>query len=136
MEIKRDRLVFLGYGKYWRSDQIVGLIPIEEGRGPGRRTEVYVAGIPEPIVASRTEDAIRRDMLETTEEAFRAEGMRAALADVLDDLRDLSPVVRRVLLHEGKFDVRRWEERISALFAPAGLRSEEEREPDLFDSAS
>src|SRR2546426_4207857 len=30
MEIKRDRMVFLGYGKYWRSDAIVGLMPIEE----------------------------------------------------------------------------------------------------------
>ena len=38
MEIKRDRMVFLGYGKYWRSDGIVGLMPIEEERGPRRRT--------------------------------------------------------------------------------------------------
>ena len=26
-------MVFLGYGKYWRSDAIVGLTPIEGGRG-------------------------------------------------------------------------------------------------------
>ncbi len=25
MDIKRDRMVFLGYGKYWRSDGIIGL---------------------------------------------------------------------------------------------------------------
>src|ERR1051326_6954219 len=29
MDIKRDRMVFLGYGKYWRSDAIIGLMPIE-----------------------------------------------------------------------------------------------------------
>ncbi len=28
MDIRRDRMVFLGYGKYWRSDAIVGLMPI------------------------------------------------------------------------------------------------------------
>ena len=38
MDIKTGRMVYLGYGKYWRSDEIVGLNPIEEGRGPGRRT--------------------------------------------------------------------------------------------------
>ncbi len=50
MEIKTGRMVHLGYGKYWRSDSIVGLHPIEEGRGPGRRTEVYSATRNEPPV--------------------------------------------------------------------------------------
>src|SRR6267378_2506783 len=54
-EIKRDRMVFLGYGKYWRSDTILGLMPIEEERGPKRRTNVFVEGRAEPIIASRTE---------------------------------------------------------------------------------
>lgn len=135
MEIKRDRLVHLGYGKYWRSDQIIGLVPIQEDRGPGRRTHVYVAALAEPLVASRTEDVIRRDMVETTEEAFRAGEMRAALTDLLDDLRDLSPVLRRVLLHEGHFDVRRWEERISALLGPAEP-PEEGGGPDLFQQGA
>lgn len=135
MEIKRDRLVFLGYGKYWKSDQILGLVPIEEDRGAGRRTHVYVAGLAEPIVASRTEEAIGRDMVETTEEAFHAQETRVALADLLDDLRDLSPVVRRVLLHEGGFDVRRWEERLSVLVAPKGPPPEPDEGPDLFHPA-
>ena len=26
MEIKSDRMIHLGYGKYWRSDEIVGLL--------------------------------------------------------------------------------------------------------------
>lgn len=132
MEIKRDRLVHLGYGKYWRSDQILGLVPIQEDRGPGRRTHVFVATLNDPIVASRSEDSIRRDMVETTEEAFRASEMRAALSDLAEDLRDLSPVLRRVLLHEGNFDVRRWEERISALLGPAEAAEEEGKSPDLF----
>ena len=40
MDIKPDRMVYLGYGKYWRSDAIVGLMPIEDERGPGRRTRL------------------------------------------------------------------------------------------------
>src|SRR5207245_4023105 len=61
MDIKRDRMVFLGYGKYWRSDAIIGLMPIEEERGPKRRTNVFVQGRVEPIIASRTEQSILED---------------------------------------------------------------------------
>src|SRR2546427_2354518 len=62
MEIKRDRMVFLGYGKYWRSDAIVGLMPIEDERGPGRRTNVFVAGGGEALVAPRTEESHLPDL--------------------------------------------------------------------------
>src|SRR5258708_19757974 len=62
MDIQPQRMVFLGYGKFWRSDQIVGLMPIDDKRGPGKRTDVYVEGRAEPIVASRTEEAILADM--------------------------------------------------------------------------
>ena len=62
MDIQPQRMVFLGYGKFWRSDQIVGLMPIDDKRGPGKRTDVYVEGRTEPIVASRTEEAILADM--------------------------------------------------------------------------
>ena len=45
MKVVPDHIVRLGYGKYFRSDYIVGLEPVEEGRGPGSRTRVYVEGI-------------------------------------------------------------------------------------------
>ena len=48
MEIKAGRMISLGYGKFWRSDAIVGLMPIEEQRGPGQRTEVYTATLDGP----------------------------------------------------------------------------------------
>jgi hypothetical protein len=58
-------MVALGYGKYVRAADIVALIPIEDAeRGDGRRTYVYVAGFPAPIVASRSERAILADMEE------------------------------------------------------------------------
>ena len=55
-------MVPLGYGRLVRADDIVAVLPIEEGRGRGRRTHVHVAGLPAPIVASRSEGAILADM--------------------------------------------------------------------------
>jgi len=52
-------MVFLGFGKWVRADRIYALEPLAEGeRGHGARTRVWVEGIPEPIIASRTERAI------------------------------------------------------------------------------
>lgn len=55
-------MVPLGYGRFVRADDIVAVLPIEDGRGRGRRTHVHVAGIAAPIVASRSEGAILADM--------------------------------------------------------------------------
>jgi hypothetical protein len=56
-------MVFLGFGKYARADRIFALEPIRgEDRGDGRRTQVWVEGIGNPIVASRTERTILGDM--------------------------------------------------------------------------
>ena len=55
-------MVPLGYGRFVRADEIVALLPIEDGRGPRRRTYVHVAGLAAPIVASRSEEAILADM--------------------------------------------------------------------------
>lgn len=63
MKIVPDRLVFLGFGKFVRSDKITAIVPIEEDRGSGRRTLVYIEDIREPLVASRTETTILRDMV-------------------------------------------------------------------------
>lgn len=57
------RMVFLGFGKYARADRIYALEPItDERRGSGSRTLVWVDGVVEPIVASRTERTILLDM--------------------------------------------------------------------------
>ena len=55
-------MVPLGYGRFVRADEIVAVLPIDEGRGRGRRTHVHVAGLAAPIVASRSEAAILADM--------------------------------------------------------------------------
>lgn len=130
MEIKTGRMVYLGYGKYWRSDEIVGLNPIEEGRGPGRRTEVYCGTRSEPMVASRSERAILQEMVTAPEEIFRMEEARVVIGDLVDALTDLSPLLRRVLSNEGHFEVEKWEERLKGLLSPAP--EEEPKNPDLF----
>jgi hypothetical protein len=57
------QLVFLGYGKYVRADRVFALVPLEgQDRGDGRRTLVHIEGIEDPIVASRSEAAIARDV--------------------------------------------------------------------------
>ncbi len=69
------KMVFLGFGKYVRADRIYALEPLPQGeRASGRRTRVWVDGITEPIVASRTERSILRSM-----------GQEAAISDRLLD---------------------------------------------------
>lgn len=56
-------LIALGYGKFVRADRVYALVPLEgHERGDGRRTLVYVEGMEDPIVASRSEGAITRDL--------------------------------------------------------------------------
>ena len=63
MTVATTGMVPLGYGKFVRADEIVALVPIDEGdRGDGRRTYVHTEGLLEPLVASRSEKAILADM--------------------------------------------------------------------------
>jgi hypothetical protein len=130
MDIKPDRMVYLGYGKYWRSDAIVGLMPIEAERGPGRRTEVYTATLDHPIVASRSEAAILQDMAIATDEALRMQEVREVAGDLLDALEDVPDVLRRVLANEGRFDVETWIRRLRELLRSAVPEPTEQN--DLF----
>jgi hypothetical protein len=56
-------MIPLGYGKFVRADRIYALLPLEGAdRGDGRRTLVHVEGIETPLVASRSEIALARDL--------------------------------------------------------------------------
>lgn len=68
-------LIPLGYGKYVRADRVFALVPLERAeRGDGRRTIVHVEGIDDPIVASRSEGAIARDVAVALGQAARGPG--------------------------------------------------------------
>jgi len=74
-------MVFLGFGKYARADKIYALEPLAEGeRGHGRRTRVWIEGVPDPIVASRTERTILHDMGQDS----------AAQSPIVDEAIDLA----------------------------------------------
>jgi len=99
-------MIFLGFGKFARADKIYALEPLRgEDRGGGRRTRVWVEGINEPIVASRTERTILHDMGQDAaaqapivEEALDlAERLVAAVEAGRVDLGDLGRRARRLL---------------------------------------
>ena len=112
MRIAPGRAVPLGYGKYVRSDRVVGMEPIDEGRGPGRRTRVWVEGVPEAMVASRSEAAILSDMVEGRDDVGRSAAQRTLLQDLLDTVDDLDPVLRRIVRDQAGWDLDRLEDRI------------------------
>lgn len=113
MRVEPGIMVALGYGKYFRSDSIVGLEPIEDGRGPGRRTRVYVQGQAEPIIASRSEGTILRDMVQTPREVTRAGEQYQLLVDILESVHDIDPMVRRIVQQQGDWNLDRLEQRIT-----------------------
>jgi hypothetical protein len=122
LEIKPDRMVSLGYGKYWRSDAIVGLMPIDEDRGPGRRTQVYTSTLPEPIVASRSEDAILEDMAVPSVDVIRSGEVREAMADLMAAFDHFPDVIDRMLATEAHFDVAGWIRRLRTLLQTEPVR--------------
>ncbi len=99
-------MVFLGFGKYVRADRIYALEPLRgDQRGGGRRTLVWVEGIADPVVASRTERTILHDMGQDAAVGSRLLGEALALAERVAqdadrgrvDLGDLGRRARRLL---------------------------------------
>jgi hypothetical protein len=99
-------MVALGFGKFARADRIYALERITgEGRGDGRRTRVWIEGVADPLVASRTETTILRDMGQEIaipgpelDEALDLAARLAAAADAgRVDLSDLGRRARRLL---------------------------------------
>jgi hypothetical protein len=99
-------MVFLGFGKYARADRIYALEPLPEGeRGSGRRTRVWIEGIAEPVIASRTERTILHDMGQDAAAGSPLIDQALELAELLDeqsksgrvDLADLGRRARKLL---------------------------------------
>ncbi|MEN3342205.1 MAG: hypothetical protein V7644_1609 [Actinomycetota bacterium] len=103
---RQTHMVFLGFGKWARADRIYALEPLEGAqRGHGRRTRVWVEGVPDPVVASRTERTILLEMGQegsdvspVLDEALDlAERLATAVEQGRVDLGDLGRRARRVL---------------------------------------
>lgn len=117
MEIRENAIIPLGYGKFVRSDKIVALDPIEDNRGPGRRTLVYVENLKNPIIASRTETTILANMSKTPKEVLEATAALELLHDILDDIEQIGPMLRNSIRDEASLDLDRIESRIQELLA-------------------
>lgn len=115
MEVREKVVVPLGYGKYVRSDKIVGMEPIEDERGPGRRTRVYIEGVPSPIIASRTENSILANMVSIPREVMEATAALELLKDIADDLRRIGPMLRTSIKQESRLDLNHIEKRIEEI---------------------
>lgn len=119
MEIRKDVIVPLGYGKYIRSDKIIGLEPIEDERGPGKRTYVYVEGVNSPIVASRTENTILTSIVETPYEVMEASAAIELLKDILDDIHQIGPMPKKSIKKEAKLDLEKISLKIEEIINPS-----------------
>ncbi|RJX23420.1 MAG: hypothetical protein C4554_10975 [Dethiobacter sp.] len=115
MEIREHVIVPLGYGKFVRSDKIIALEPIEDNRGPGRRTKVYVDQMPYPVIASRTEHAIIANVVETPKEILEATAALELLQDFLDDISQVGPMLRKSIKKEAALDLEKFERKIREL---------------------
>lgn len=107
MRIQTGRLVPLGYGRYARSDEVVALEPITDGRGPGQRTLVWIRGLPEPVVASRSEGAIADDLTTPADSVNRVAELRGALQELATALDRVPAMLRRVIRDEADIDLDR-----------------------------
>ena len=121
-------MVFLGFGKYVRADRIYAIEPLRgEDRGGGRRTLVWVDGIPEPLVASRTERTILLDMGLKGEATAPLVDEALQLAERLaEDAGKVGPLLARSIKSEAGLDLpdlarraRRLLEATTAARAPA-----------------
>lgn len=104
MRIQSGQLIALGYGKYVRSDDVSAVEPISDGRGPGRRSLVWVRGLSDAMVASRAEGSIVDDLVTPADEAARMTAQRSVLRKMIRALEAASPGVRRVLDEESAVD--------------------------------
>ena len=100
-------MVFLGFGKFVRADKIYGLEPLRgDERGGGRRTRVWVEGIPEPLIASRTERTILLDMGLKGQAASPLVDEALALAERLaEDAEKVGPLLARSIKQEANLDL-------------------------------
>ncbi len=79
--------------------------PIVDGRGPGRRTHVWIRGRAEPLVASRAEGSIVDDLVTPADEAARMRQQREVLRRTVTDLERVRPALRRVIAEESDVDL-------------------------------
>ena len=124
MRIDKGVMVAMDYGKFFRSDSIVGLEPIEEDRGPGRRTLVHIEALDQPVVASRSEHAILSDLTGLSRVESRTQEQYQLLHDILDTITEINPLLRSIVRDQGNWDLDRLEEGVRDVLGDNAERAE------------
>lgn len=124
-----SRMVFLGFGKYVRADRIYALEPIlGDDRGGGRRTRVWVEGIAEALVASRTERTILADMGEDASEMAPLLDETLALVErAAEDAEKIGPLLSRSIKAESGVDLKELGEKARRLLEQTASGSEDQQ---------
>jgi hypothetical protein len=100
------KMVFLGFGKFARADKIYALEPLRgDDRGSGQRTRVWIEGVAEPVIASRTERSILLEMgqREALSTPILDEAVKLAQR-VSNDADRVGPLLRRSIKAEAGVD--------------------------------
>ena len=122
-------MVFLGFGKYVRADRIYALEPLRgDERGGGRRTRVWVDGIPDALVASRTERTILLEMGLKGDAATPLVDEALALAERLaEDAEKVGPLLARSIKAEAGLDLPDLGRRARRLLEATARTAEDEK---------
>jgi hypothetical protein len=105
MHIQPNQIISLGYGKFARSDEIISFEPVAENRGAGRRSLVWVRGLPSPVVSSRSTEAIARDLVRPDEALLRSQLQRTVLSRVAREIDEIPGSYRRSLREADGIDL-------------------------------
>jgi hypothetical protein len=97
LRVRAGRLVNLGHGAFVRAEEVIAVQPVRNDRGPGRRAFVWVRGIAEPFVASRSEEAILRDITRPLGAMDRVARLESLASHVADTLERIPPVLGPVI---------------------------------------
>ena len=82
---------------------------------------MYIEHRATPLIASRSEGAILRDVVGMPQEVMRAQEQHEVLRDLLDTISEINPLLRSIIRDQGHWDLDRLEERLKEI-----LRDEEE----------
>jgi hypothetical protein len=76
---------------------------------------VYVDQINTPFIASRTENSILANMVETPREFLEATAALELLKDLLDDLQNVGPMLRKSIKKEAQLDLDKIQSKIDEI---------------------
>lgn len=130
MQLRGQRLVSLGHGSFVRSDDVTAVEPIHEKRGPGRRALVWVRGLPDPLVSSRSEEALLKELSGRSREDISREREIVRLLDRMTTALERMPAVTlRLVEAETGEDFERTIADVRRLLSADGAARPSERRP-------